>query len=86
MQSYIKTISLILDCGVSGKVKGSKFGNEDFFFRKWVPAVNRFQPIFESVESGWYPVLVWFIEFIFPFIGPFIYFIVSCVYMYDYSA
>ena len=30
-QSYIKTMSLLLDCGVTGGVEDSKYGNLEFF-------------------------------------------------------
>ena len=83
-QSYIKTISLLLDCGVTGGVVDSKYGNLDFFKDRWMPAVERFGPIFNTLNQGWYPVLVWFCS-LDPLVGPLTYLILSAVYSADYQ-
>ena len=82
-QEYMTTLETVLDCGMTNKVVGSKFANEEYMKGTFDVVKRKYEEIYEILDLWWHPMMVLFFAII-P-LGDLGYLIASIVMMFDYQ-
>jgi len=58
-QNYTDKITMIIECGISGNIEDSVYGNSDWMENTWAPGMVVMQEIYDILNIFWFPVIVW---------------------------